>query len=574
MASGRGRRAWVAVCAAASMGAVAVPARAAALYDPGERRCGFADGRIDESSGVAVASWDSDIIWTHNDSGDGPRFFAVEVRRCTTVATYDVTGAEAVDWEDMAAKDGTLYLGDIGDNPSTRESVTVYDVPEPPAGTPSGPVRPTATRVLTYPDGAHNAESLLVDPTTGRLVIVTKTRTGPSVAYRAPAEGSGTMERVAAVAIPGPTTGGDATAERIVIRTYGGAYEWDVRPGDTLAATLARAPAPVALPVTKQGEAIAYAGDGSGLWTTSEGEGGPVHFLGRLAAPETPLPASGGETGAAEESEVPLAVAAAVLAGLLVAARALLRRRAAASGIVDARPAYYAARPGGWGDWWTILHPPYTAWHLSYVVLGASLAPDVDGARLVATTVAFLLAVGVAAHALDEWRGRPLRTSVPDAALVAAAAVSLAAAVLIGVAGVTRVGLILVPFIVAGPVVVVAYNLELFGGRLHTDTGFALSWGGFPLLTAYVAQAEQVDAPAVLAAAGAVALARAQRSLSTRARLLRRKVSHVQGTLTHADGTVTELDRRFLLGPLEEGLRFLSWSVVLTATAFAVARLA
>src|SRR4051794_36256886 len=104
-----------------------------------------------------------------------------------------------------------------------------------------------------------------------------------------------------------------------------------------------------------------------------------------------------------------------------------------------AKPAWYAASaPGWWRDWWSVLHPPYTAWHLSYVLVGAGLAPSLDGERLAGTLLAFALAVGVAAHALDELRGRPLGTSIPAAVLVAAAVVALAAAAAIGVVGVGR----------------------------------------------------------------------------------------------------------------------------------------
>jgi len=84
-----------------------------------------------------------------------------------------------------------------------------------------------------------------------------------------------------------------------------------------------------------------------------------------------------------------------------------------------ARPAYYAARPGRWRDWWTLLHPPYTGWHLSYAVIGAALAPRVQVSYLIATVLAFFLAVGLAAHALDELQGRPLRTAIPSGALIA-----------------------------------------------------------------------------------------------------------------------------------------------------------
>jgi len=237
------------------------------------------------------------------------------------------------------------------------------------------------------------------------------------------------------------------------------------------------------------------------------------------------------------------------------------------------RPAFYAARRGGWRDWWTLLHPPYTAWHLSYVVLGASLAPRVHVSRLVAAVLAFFLAVGVAAHALDELHGRPLRTLIAGRALVTAAVLSLAGAVAIGVAGVVTVGPVLVPFIVVGPLLVVAYNAEIFGGIVHTDAGFAVAWGAFPVLTAYVAEAGTLAWAPVLVAVGAFALSWAQRALSTPARLLRRSVQRVEGSLTMADGTVRQLDERFLLLPLERALRAMSWGLVMVAAGLALARL-
>ncbi|HEY4398061.1 MAG TPA: hypothetical protein VGO28_10345 [Acidimicrobiia bacterium] len=239
----------------------------------------------------------------------------------------------------------------------------------------------------------------------------------------------------------------------------------------------------------------------------------------------------------------------------------------------DRRPAYYSAGPGGWRDWWSILHPPYTAWHLSYVAIGASLAPHFDGVRLLATVLAFFAAVGISAHALDERHGHPLRTRIPDVTLLAAAVAGLVAAVALGVAGLSIVGWALLPFIVVGPILVVAYNLELFGGRIHTDFGFAAAWGAFPLLTGYVAQAGRLDAAAVIAALGAFALSYAQRSLSTPARLIRRHVTGVNGALSLDDGTLRQLDEDTLLAPLERALRWLSWSVVALALALVVARL-
>jgi len=240
----------------------------------------------------------------------------------------------------------------------------------------------------------------------------------------------------------------------------------------------------------------------------------------------------------------------------------------------DPRPAYYAAaHPGGWRDWWTLLHPPYTAWHLSYVVIGASVAPHVDLGRLLATLLAFFAAVGLSAHALDELHGRPLRTQIPASALMAVTLVGLAVAVTVGVIGVMRIGVILVPFIVAGPVLVAAYNAELFGGIVHTDMGFALAWGAFPVLTAYAAQAKTIALAAVLAAIGAFALSYAQRSLSTPARLLRRQVRAVDATLTMTDGNVRIIDESTLRAPLERALRAMSGGLVALAAALAVARL-
>ena len=237
------------------------------------------------------------------------------------------------------------------------------------------------------------------------------------------------------------------------------------------------------------------------------------------------------------------------------------------------RPAFYAAGPGRWRDWWTLLHPPYTAWHLAYVVIGATLAPHVLLVPLLATLIAFFLAVGLAAHALDEFHGRPLRTQIPNATLLIVAGVGLAGAVAIGVAGTVRVGWALIPFLLAGPLLVIAYNAELFGGIVHTDAGFAAAWGAFPLLTSYVAQTGTLAAGPVLAAAGAFALSAAQRSLSTPARLLRRRATGVTGSVTLANGDSLALSASRLLEPLERALRAMSWSVVLLAAALAVARL-
>lgn len=239
--------------------------------------------------------------------------------------------------------------------------------------------------------------------------------------------------------------------------------------------------------------------------------------------------------------------------------------------------AFYGRRGSRWADWWTLLHPPYTLWHVSYTVLGAGLAPHVDWTVLAATALAFFLAVGLAAHALDELNGRPLHTAIADRMLWVVAVGALAGAVTLGALGVSRRGPALIPFIVVGVGLVLGYNLELFGGRLHTDLGFAAAWGGFPVVVGFVAQATPLTDVAVAglapAAIAAVALSYAQRCLSTPARIIRRRTRELTGVITLSDGTRYTLDRATLLAPLERALRAMSWAVPLLAAAVVLARL-
>jgi len=237
-------------------------------------------------------------------------------------------------------------------------------------------------------------------------------------------------------------------------------------------------------------------------------------------------------------------------------------------------PAYYTALGRGWRrDVWAVLHPPYTAWHLSYVVIGASLAPRLSVFRLMATLVAFFLAVGIAAHSLDELNGRPLRTALPSWVLKAAGVVGLAGAVALGLAGIPGIGWGLLLFIALGVIFVFAYNLELLGGHMHGDFWFALSWGAFPVLTAYFAQTASVSLAALAMAAAAFALSYGQRALSTPARSLRRRTRSVSGMVTMTDGSEVALDEAALLQPLEKGLRAFSWGVVALAAGLLASRL-
>lgn len=240
-------------------------------------------------------------------------------------------------------------------------------------------------------------------------------------------------------------------------------------------------------------------------------------------------------------------------------------------------PAFYArprfaSRPVV-RDWWTVLHPPYTLWHLSYVVVGSCLVDPVDASRLVVTLLAFFLAVGIGSHALDELLGRPLGTAIPSRTLKAAAVVGIGGAVGLGVVGISRVGLPLAAFILVGVTLAVGYNLELLDGRLHTDAVFAAAWGSFPVVTGYYAQHERLDLTAAAAAVFAFLLSRAQRQLSTPARTLRRKTIDVEGTIIGSDGDTIDINRARLLAPLEGALRALSWAMVCLAVTLVLARL-
>ena len=221
------------------------------------------------------------------------------------------------------------------------------------------------------------------------------------------------------------------------------------------------------------------------------------------------------------------------------------------------RPAFYALRAGGWRDYVTVLHLPYTVWNVSYVALGAALAPHFRTGRMLWTMAAFALALGVAAHALDELHGRPLRTEIPATVLVALAVVSLGGACAIGVwAAFAWHEHALLAFVGAGGLVVPAYNLEWFGGALHNAWGLALSWAAFPVLTAYFAEAGTLRAEAVLAAAYAAALILVQRTLSTPVRDARRRL-----------GTTESVE------PMERSLQILPWANVFLGCALVVARL-
>ena len=236
------------------------------------------------------------------------------------------------------------------------------------------------------------------------------------------------------------------------------------------------------------------------------------------------------------------------------------------------RPAFYALRSGGWRDYVTLLHPPYTLWHLSYVAVGAALAPRMDWALLGWTTLAFALAMGVGAHALDEMKGRPLQTRIPRPVLATLASVSISAASAIGITVAISHTLWLLVFVAVGAFFVVAYNLELFGGRFHGGLWFPAAWGAFPALTAYFASARTLHSAAFAAAGYAFASSWAQRRLSTPVRLVRRRIIAVEGRMELDDGTTVPLDADALASVPEAALKALAAATVLVAVALLLFR--
>lgn len=262
--------------------------------------CSFTDVEtIGESSGVAASSRRDDVVFTHNDSGDSSRFFGIG-SDCRLLATYVIPGVDPRDVEGIARAQDSIWLGDIGDNRSRRSSVKVYRVPEPVVETTRGAATVRTLRpdvyTLTYPDGAHDAETLLVSPE-GRMWIVTKSFFGDQHVYEAPEplrpDTATTLEKVATVGpAVGPVTDGDLSADgrRVVLRDYSTAYEWDLDDVD-VARAVGRSARRVELPSSPQGEGVGFTRDGSAWWTTSESTGDDSWPLGLVSPDRTADPA-------------------------------------------------------------------------------------------------------------------------------------------------------------------------------------------------------------------------------------------------------------------------------------------
>lgn len=255
--------------------------------------CTLQSDQITEASGLIVSRTSVDVFWAHNDSGDTARVFAFN-RQGQHLGVYTLQGISAVDWEDMASGPGPaagtqyLYLADIGDNAASRASIAVYRVAEPAVSSTQAPVTvtlsPVEKLVLQYPDGAHNAETLLVDPAGGDLYVMTKSADGVSGVYRSAAphdaNGTRTLTKVATLVFGSGSlastgslaTGGDISpdGEEIIIRTYGAVVLWLRAPGVSIATALGGSPCVLKAAPEPQGEAISFDAQKS-YYTISEG---------------------------------------------------------------------------------------------------------------------------------------------------------------------------------------------------------------------------------------------------------------------------------------------------------------
>lgn len=271
--------------------------QANSVYDAPKVVGQITSNEIDESSGLAASPCINGLLWTHNDSGDGPFLYALDMTGKVR-GVWRIPSAENIDWEDMEAVRSSagcsLYIGEIGNSDKlARNEHRIYRVAEPGASQPTGVSRkdamPTAEPEVMryrYPDGNRDAETLMVHPETGDIYVLTKSRNDPSSVYKIkPAFGSSSVavaEKVAEIKVPvipfGMLTGGSISPDgkRVVICDYAAAYELLVPEGAVFDDVWKQMPTPVPLGERKQGEAITYSADGRSIVATSERGDPPI----------------------------------------------------------------------------------------------------------------------------------------------------------------------------------------------------------------------------------------------------------------------------------------------------------
>lgn len=263
-----------------------------------KKLCDLADREIKESSGLAASRTCEGVFWTHNDSGDEARLFAVD-REGATRATFLVEGVRADDWEDLCAftwrERPYLLVADTGDNDSEREHVLLHLLEEPrslpPAGATGATLRARQTLRVRYEDGPHDCEGVGVDGTSGAVLLVTKERTGgkPRVftfdLTAARGEGAAPIvaRPIATLDVPSLTTALDVSPDGrlAIVLTYGDAYVWSRGEDEAWGDAFARAPLRVTMPARRQGESICFGADGRSLFLTSEKLPAPLWELPR-----------------------------------------------------------------------------------------------------------------------------------------------------------------------------------------------------------------------------------------------------------------------------------------------------
>lgn len=273
----------------------------AATYAAPRKIATITDPALGEISGMTASRTARGLWWVHNDSGDRARLYVVDSNGALR-ARFMVTGARARDWEDLASgpgRDGkpALYIADIGDNSRVRDDLMIYRVQEPDLskGLMDGVTAQAESFPFRYPDGRHDAESLIVDPKTGQPYIVTKTMPPPCAVYRFPmplkANQRVTLEKVRGKAVDQIsrlllTTGAAASPDgkRVVVRTYFAALELTRPDGGNFESIFNSTPVSVNIAGERQGEAVCYSADGAAIITTSEKVPAPIYELKRRRA--------------------------------------------------------------------------------------------------------------------------------------------------------------------------------------------------------------------------------------------------------------------------------------------------
>jgi hypothetical protein len=237
------------------------------------------------------------------------------------------------------------------------------------------------------------------------------------------------------------------------------------------------------------------------------------------------------------------------------------------------KPAWYSSKNSGIvSDFINLLHPPYTLWHLSYVIIGVAISPIIYLDRSIAVLVAFFLGLGLGAHALDETMGNPLRTKISKTKLYIIGFVSLSAAVSIGLYYVLELSLLIFPFVAIESFFAIAYNLEIFKKRFHTDIVFAISWGSIPFLTGYFVNSLSLSLSSLVMALGIGLLTYVQRTLSTQARLFRRRINEVE-SINLVNGERIPMTSQEIISPAEKSLKALTIMIFALSIALILSRL-